>query len=340
MTTTNIQYNMGLDVLTKYVNCRDYFGVIVNNYTFISVPYAFGFDYANGNSDNRQRLDECISEVSKILIKMGFTEVTTTKDATAVKAKKFDTNGDIEKYWKVRIFRDTFEVPTSKETQMSKLERTESTSEPFPMPKLERTESTSEPFPMSKLERIESTSEPFPMPKLERTESASEPFQMSKIERTESTSEPSPMPKQPFGLQRQTTSSGPPFQMSKLERTESTSEPSPMPKQPFGLQRQTTSSGPPFPMSKLERTESASEPFPMPKQPLSGVMKHSSVTSDGEKPVWNQKTVAFDDSATKQPIKYDGEPHGLVLNVWKLTGDGFEFYDMFESFKKEIENWK
>ena len=290
MTTTNIQYNMGLDVLTKYVNCRDYFGVIVNNYTFISVPYAFGFDYANGNSDNRQRLDECISEVSKILIKMGFTEVTTTKDATAVKAKKFDTNGDIEKYWKVRIFRDTFEVPTSKETQMSKLERTESTSEPFPM---------------SKLERIESTSEPFPMPKLERTESASEPFQMSKIERTESTSEPSPMPKQPFGLQRQTTSSGPPF-----------------------------------PMSKLERTESASEPFPMPKQPLSGVMKHSSVTSDGEKPVWNQKTVAFDDSATKQPIKYDGEPHGLVLNVWKLTGDGFEFYDMFESFKKEIENWK
>ena len=280
MTTTTNNYNMGFEGLTKYGDFGD-FGVIVNKNTFIFVPYAFGFDYGNGNSDNRQRLDECISEVSKILAKMDFTDVKMTKDRTAIKAKKFDTNGDIEKYWKISIFRDSFEEPKS-------------TGTPFPPTKLERTETVSEPpvpFPPTKLERTDTISQPpFPFPpmKLERTE-------------TETVSEP------PF-----------PFPPMKLERTETVSEP-PVPflTKPPGLQRQTTSNA------------------------NVAVMRHSSITGDGRVPVWNQKTVVFDDSATtKQPIKYEGEPHGLVLNVWKMTGEGFEFYDMFEQFKEEIMKWK
>jgi hypothetical protein len=64
------------------------------------------------------------------------------------------------------------------------------------------------------------------------------------------------------------------------------------------------------------------------------------------KPTVSQKTVRFDYSEdiqeedTEGIVKFDELPHGLVLNVWRLTGDGFEFYDMFEDFKKEIEKWK
>ena len=286
--TTSINYNMGMDGLIKYGQYGDY-GVVVNNYTFIFVPYAFGFDYANGNSDNRQRLDECISEVSKILIKIGFTQVTTTKDGTAVKAKKFDENGNIEKYWKVSIFRDTFEEPKSVDET------------PFTPTTLERTDTVFVPFTPTKLERTDTVFEPhvpFPPTTLERSETVFEPpvpFPQTKLERSDTVSH-SPFPK-------------------KLERFETVSH-SPFPTKPPGLQRQTTSNA------------------------NVALMRHSCITGDGRVPVWNQKTVAFDDSATKQPIKYEGEPHGLVLNVWRLTGEGFDFYDMFEVFKEDVLKWK
>ena len=287
-----------MEGLAKYADITT--STIVNKFTFIFVPYIFGFDYSKGDRDNRHRLDECISELWKILIKMGFTEVKMSKDG-AIKAKTFDTNGDIEKYWRITIFRDTFQEKQAKP---------ESTGmQPLPG-KLERTESVSSvPFPpVGGLQRYDTVTGTLPPRKHFG-------FQGFESECTES----GPAPPAPPTLHREFSSRGEPVMNEvapvphpmKLERTESVCSPAP-PK----LQRQFTSSV------------------------NVGCMKDLNVLIP-------QKSVQFEENIDETGVimehnepKCDENPHVLVLNVWKLTGEGFQFYDMFEEFKDDIMKWK
>ena len=320
-----------MEGLVKYADITQF--TITNNFTFVFVPYAFGFDYATGDRDNRNRLQECISEVWKILIKMGFTEVKMSKEG-AIKAKTFDANGDVEKYWRITIFRDTFETPAQPQSPgtpplPSRLERTD-TSSSVPLP------------PMGGLQRYETAASSVPLPLmggLQRYDSAasSVPLHyMGGLQRyeTELHEQSAIPPTMPPKLQREYSSSGEPVMYevaddvpvlppTKLGRSESVS--SAPPTKPPGLQRQITSSSSVGFMRDIEKIDSVPTP-----------------------PMTRQKTVHFDDQSLdvngeiRQNIEPDGveDPHGLVLNVWRLTGEGFEFYDMFKEFKEEILKWK
>lgn len=322
-----------MEGLAKYADITQF--TIVNNFTFIFVPYNFGFDYAKGDRDNRHRLDECISELWKNLIKMGFTEVKMSKDG-AIKAKTFDANGDIEKYWRITIFRDTFEGKPAKP---------ESSGMP-PLPgKLERTDTTGgglqrydtitgtlpprKPFGFQRFENECTESGPAAPPILQREFSSRGEPVMNEV---------APVP-HPMKLGR--TESGPVPQPMKLGRTES----GPAPPTLF---RECSSSGATVPQPmKLGRTESVCSPAPprLQRQITSsanvGFMKDLNVLTP-------QKSVQFEDPVENidetgvitEHNEPECDPQGLVLNVWKLTGEGFEFYDMFEEFKGEIMKWK
>lgn len=96
------------------------FMAIYNPNTYIHIPYAFGFDYEKGDPDNRDRLAEYISGMTKILCDFGFA-VSMAKDGTSIKARFYNGEGEVERYWKISLLKEVFEADESYDSSLLQL---------------------------------------------------------------------------------------------------------------------------------------------------------------------------------------------------------------------------